>query len=465
MANVDLRSAGFRGGTLSTRDVVVVGAGWAGLSAAVHATRAGLRVHLLESAPHAGGRARAARLDFGSGPIELDAGQHLLMGAYRECLALASIVSPGGANGAFERLPLSLRDTAGLRIEATRWPAPLHLLGALARARGLRVADRWAALRLIAALRTHGWRVRAGETVSGLLERHRQPAALVERVWAPLCIGALNTPPEDACALAFATVLRDTIGAARDASDFVLPRTTLAASLSQPACAWLQAHGASVSFGATVRSIAPAGARWRVRTGARAFDADDVVLAVPARSAARLLGPLDVRAVALEGFAHESIATVYLAWPRTQPLPLPRWILLRDDGHDAHGQWLFDRGCCGEHRIAAVVVSLRSRLDAQEPEAIADSIARQVARELELPLPTAHRTVTEKRATFRCTPGRPRMACDAFADALPGLWLAGDYVDAQYPATLEASVRSGREAAARLRSASREAQLQAASIA
>jgi uncharacterized protein with NAD-binding domain and iron-sulfur cluster len=57
------------------------------------------------------------------------------------------------------------------------------------------------------------------------------------------------------------------------------------------------------------------------------------------------------------------------------------------------------------------------------------------------------RTVTEKRATFRCTPDRPRIECDAFAADLPGLWLAGDYAWPDYPATLEGAVRSGRLAA------------------
>lgn len=426
--------------------IVVVGAGWAGLSAAVHAVQAGLHVRLLERAPFAGGRAREARIDFGAGPVAVDAGQHLLMGAYRECLRLASIVN-GDASQPFERIALALRDTAGLRIEAHARRAPWHLLGALAGARGLSLRERWAALRLLASLRARGWRTPAGETVAALLTRHRQPGTLVDRLWTPLCVGAMNTAPEAACAAAFAVVLRDTLGAERAASDFVLPRTTLDEAITRPALAWLHARGATVSHGANVRALRRAHDGWRIETARSTVHAAQVVVAAPAADAARLLEPLDPRAAALAGFACEPIATVLLAWPRETLLPLPRWTLLHDDGRRAWGQWLFDRGCVGAHRIAAVVVSVASRLDEAGREAVGEAIAHQAARQLELPLPLAHRAVIEKRATIRCTPDRPRIAGDAFADALPGLWLAGDYVDDEYPATLETAVRSGRRAA------------------
>ncbi|HLT27686.1 MAG TPA: hydroxysqualene dehydroxylase HpnE [Zeimonas sp.] len=454
MADLDLRGAALRGDTVNT--LAVVGAGWAGLSTAVHAARAGLRVHLVERAPFGGGRAREARIDFGAGPVAVDAGQHLLMGAYRECLRLAAIAH-GAAAPPLRRTALALRDTAGLRLEARARRAPWHLLGALAGARGLSLRERWAALRLVAALRARGWRTPAGETVSALLARHRQPRTLVERLWSPLCIGAMNTAPESACAGAFAAVLRDTLGAERAASDFVLPETTLDAAITRPALGWLRAHGGAVSFGTNVRAVRRAGPHWRIETAGATLEASQLVVATPPADAARLLEPLDPRAQALARFTYEPIATVLLEWPRDALLPLPDWTLLHDDGRRAWGQWLFDRGCIGAHRIAAVVVSAASRLGATTREALGEAVAHQVARQLELPLPRAHRTVIERRATIRCTPDRPRIACDAFADALPGLWLAGDYVDDEYPATLETAVRSGRRAAERVRAAQPQA--------
>lgn len=465
MADMDFRSPGAGGDALSAIDLVVVGAGWAGLSAAVHATRAGLRVHVLESAPSGGGRAREAQLDFGAGAVALDAGQHLLMGAYRECLRLASIVHGDATTGPFERAALALHDTAGLRLTVGARSAPWHLLAALCTAQGLPPGARWAALRFVAALRARHWRTRPGETVAALLARYRQPDALVERLWAPLCVGAMNTPPRAACAAAFSAVLRDTLGSAREASDFILVRTTLDDALTRPALAWLRAHGAIVSTGATVRALTRNGPHWRIDAGALVANAGQVIVATPAAGAARLLEPHDARAALLARFAYEPIATVHLAWPGDLLLPLPRWILLHDDGRRAWGQWLFDRGCTGAYRIAAVVVSVASRLQAHTREEIGEAVAHQVARQLELPLPQAHRTVIDRRATIRCTPDRPRIAADLFSDALPGLWLAGDYVDDEYPATLETAVRSGARAAERASARKLPTQRQAASSA
>ncbi len=439
-------------------EIAIVGAGWAGLSAAVRLTQAGRRVRVFEAAPAAGGRAREARLDFGAGPVTLDAGQHLLVGAYRECLELAQLLHDGAAP--YERHAFSLRDTAGLQLHAPRLPAPLHLAAALLGARGLSLGERLAMVRLMRGLRGDGWRAQAGETVAQLLQRWRQPGTLVDRLWSPLCMAALNTGAEQACAATFATVLRDTLGAESAASDFVLPLSTLDDLVARPACDWLRARGTQLAFGATVRGIARASGGWRLQTDADrgvATDAAQLVLAVPPYAAARLLAPLlgaattrGAQATELDAFVYDAIVTVYLAWPASARPSLPRWIMLRESRERAeHGQWLFDRGRFGPQRIAAVVISARGRLSDLSPAAIADGVARQVAEQLRLPPPTATRTVTEKRATFRSTPGRPRVEVDAFADALPGLWLAGDFAWPGYPATLEGAVRSGRAAAQR----------------
>ena len=100
---------------MSEVDVAVVGAGWAGLAAAVELVDAGAVVSLLDAAPRAGGRARAQALQVGGRTVELDNGQHLLVGAYRETLRLVDKVC-GDATRVLRRAPMQLVATDGLHL-------------------------------------------------------------------------------------------------------------------------------------------------------------------------------------------------------------------------------------------------------------------------------------------------------------------------------------------------------------
>ena len=124
------------------RRVAVVGAGYAGLAAAIELVRAGAAVAIFEANRTPGGRAR--RVEYRGAP--LDNGQHLLLGAYRETLALMREV--GVPDRALLRPPLALHFPGRFSMQAPRLPAPLHLAVALARAQGLSSEDRWAAMRM-----------------------------------------------------------------------------------------------------------------------------------------------------------------------------------------------------------------------------------------------------------------------------------------------------------------------------
>ncbi len=441
-------------------DFAVIGGGWAGIAACVELALAGHRPVLFESASTLGGRARATRMTVAGVEVELDNGQHLMLGAYRDCLRLCAVVG-GDSAAAMRRTRLDLRSTRGLRLRAWRLPAPLHLLGGLLAARGLSSSERIAVLRMMVGLRIDGWRVTPGETVRELLRRLGQPESLQTALWDPLSLAALNTPPDAACAQTFACVLQDSLGAAASASDFVLPVHTLSQLLPEPADAWLRRRDTTLSLRTTVRALSVDGDRWRIDSTRDSWQASRVVLAVPPFAAARLLAGIEglspaAGAVleALGRYAYDSIATVYLGWLEATAPALPPWIMLDESAQDrGWGQWLFDRGTQCGLRIAAVVVSARGRLADVAPAELAAGIARQVSDQLGIAMPIDARTVVEKRATFRCTPDRPVLRPDAFAalappaSALARLALAGDYTVPHYPATLESAVRSGVQAA------------------
>jgi squalene-associated FAD-dependent desaturase len=436
--------------------VLVVGAGWSGLAAAVALVRAGLPVALVDAAPQAGGRARRLDLELAGRTVALDNGQHLMVGAYRETLALARLV--GARESALTRLPMSLRSTDGLTLDTPRLPAPWHLPVGLARARGFAVGDRTAILRLLLAARLRGWRPPAGiATVREWLEAGGQPDGLQRRFWDALCVAMLNTDPRSACAATFLRVLRDTLGGRREAGDFLLASDTLDEVLPAPAIAFLRRHGTAIGLRETVLALNPNGDRsWEVRTTRGVRHARGVVLAIPAPAQARLLRTLRAGSAAhalarrLDDFAHEPIATAYLAWPAQARPDLPAILMLAEDPErEAWGQWLFGRGEQQGLALGAVVISARGRVEATA-DALAAAVGRQVEQQAGLPAPVAVRIITDKRATFACSPRRPRVGTrdvDGVYLDQPGLWLAGDHAWPEYPSTLESAVRSGLAAA------------------
>ena len=411
--------------------VAVVGAGWAGLAAAVTLADRGIRVSVFEASRSLGGRARRVSID----GVDLDNGQHVLIGAYRETLRLMRQVG-ADPDELFLRLPLELRYADGFHLRAPRLPYPLNLLAALFGARKLAFSEALAAMRFLVSLRVRNFRVVPDCSVARLLDEHSQTGALRSHLWEPLCVSALNTPVESASAQIFVNVLRDGLTGARAASDLLIARTDLGRLFPEPAAKYVKARGGAIELGTPVRRVA------RVPGGIRLNDADTfscVVIACGPHQVGQLLvqlSELDNALAAINAFAYESIVTCYLQYPESVSLPAP---MLGLSGGIV--QWVFDRGRLGGPKglLAAVISASGAH------EQLAARIGIELKAALgELPSPKWSQVITEKRATFSCTPSLARP--EAFT-AISGLVLAGDYVASDYPGTLEAAVRSGIAAA------------------
>jgi len=430
--------------------VAVIGGGWAGCAAAVELARKGARVTLFESSRTLGGRARAVEVQGRT----LDNGQHILLGAYKETLELLKRVGVD-PDAALLRLPLQMRyppAANALDFVAPRLPAPWHLIVALWRARGLAREDKRALAQFFTAARWMGWRLNQDVSVSVLLERYGQTARLTRLMWHPLCLAALNTPPERASANVFLATLRDSLGARRPASDMLIPKLELSALFPQAAARYLDAHGGAVRTGAKVDALARLPNGWEVQAAQTSAMFDAVVLATAPGAATALLSPFpEVAALAaqLGGFDHEPIATCYLQYEKTVRLPLAFCALQDAPAQQHFGQFAFDRGQldAGQAGLLAVVISAATQAAALGQDELAQLVAAQLADAFANPAlaaPLWSRVITEKRATFSCTPG---LARPGNLTALPGLVLAGDYTASDYPATLESAVRSGQAAA------------------
>jgi len=420
--------------------VAIIGAGWAGLAAAVRATQASHQVTVFEAAHTLGGRARAITshntLTDGT-PVRLDNGQHILIGGYTETLALLSLVGVS-AETALLDLPLTLQfpDGAGLRFAA--WPTPFDALGAILKARGWSLVDKWSLLRAALGWSRQGFYCADTLSVAELCRR-LTPTVKAELI-EPLCVSALNSAPEQASAQVFLRVMRDALFGVSGGSRLLLPKVDLSALFPEAAAHWLQQRGGRLQLGQRIASLQAQGSQWLVQTDP--FDA--VLLATPAPHAARIVGA-SAQGVPACGAAsmqrwvdtaqalhHEAIATVY-AWAPRAALAQPMLALRNRAQHPA--QFVFDRGQLGGPAgLLAFVVSAargeRATLQAQ--------VLAQAQAQLGLTLQPVQ-TLMEKRATFACTPGlqRPPIAI------APGLLACGDYVDGPYPATLEGAVRSG----------------------
>jgi len=430
------------------RRVAIIGGGWAGCAAAVKLAERGWQVTLLEAARVPGGRARRVELQGKA----LDNGQHILLGAYTESLRLMRKIGID-LDEAMLKLPLQMRypeGVDGMDFVAARLPAPFHLLAALLRARGLGREDKLAMARFSTTVRWMGWRLHADCTVAELMERYDQTERLVRLLWRPLCIAALNTPPERASAQIFLNVLRGSLGARRHASDMLIPRFDLSRLFPERAREFVELRGGRFLLGKQVKKIVRDDACWRVdcdaasSTWAKATSFDAVVLAVQASAAAALLETLPLQP-ALPALRYEPIITCYLQYQAEISLPHAFFALPDRPENGEWGQFVFDRGRvdAGLPGLLAVVVSAAEHASAVDHDMLANAVALQLAASFGMPQlaqPIWTKVIAEKRATFSCEPGLQR---PPNATALPGLFIAGDYTQSEYPATLESAVRSG----------------------
>jgi zeta-carotene desaturase len=430
--------------------VVIVGAGVAGIAAAVSLSRAGVPVELLETRRKLGGRATSFE-DPRDG-MELDNCQHVLMGC---CTALLELYAMLSVSDAIEWHPTVWWANPPHDPDVMRpgWlPAPAHYTGSFLRMRMLGLADKRAVARAMLALLRMGRRGRqswAGRPFSEFLASTAQTQVACERFWEPVIVSACNGACSDTDASYAMKVFQD--GFLQDAWSPVmgLSRVPLA-RLYDPALEIVEAAGGRVRMGVSVQALAFDGTRISgVVTDEGAVDASAVISALPPDRLERLcsetLRAADARLRALGEIRHSPILGVHMFFD--QPvMGTPHLVL---PGRPT--QWLFSKGRdeMGRHHVHAVISAAQDWMSLDETQ-----IGARVMRDIHWGIPSsagiepvAVRAVKEKRATFACTPGidalRPRAAADPIRGGVRNLLLAGDWCATGWPATMEGAARSG----------------------
>lgn len=444
-------------------DVAVIGGGWSGFAAAVTLADAGVAVDVFEASDTLGGRARRVAID----SMTVDNGQHLLLGAYRDTLALIERVhrDVSRVDSLYLRTPLQLSGPGRFALRARNLPSPFHMVTALLFAADCSVVERIAMVRAFSRFKSNGWTAPPGATVARLLAR--QPVALIERIWSPLCLAALNTPIEEASAQVYLNVLRDSLASSRAASDMVIPLVDLSTLFPEAAARVVEAAGGKVRRGTRVRSIQrrfasnelvpdssepargssePARGAIAIDTGAAVHHVQAAIIATAPWQALGLLeGHAEARtAIAqIRGYRYEPICTIYMRFD--DPITLPFPMLQLGTGP---GQWLFAPNPDADiAQIVAVVISAQGPYRTLGRDVLVQRVCAQLERNVrgwKAQAPIATQVIVERRATHAATPGRAHPLAGRVAD---GLYLAGDHTDPDYPATLEAACRSGIRAA------------------
>ena len=408
--------------------VHVVGAGLAGLAAAVELAAEGRGVRLYEAGRYAGGRCRSY-LDAELG-CRIDNGNHLLLAGNRRALgylerigALDTLEGPADAVFPFMDAKTARRWT----LRPNRGIVPWWILSAKRRVPGTQATD-YLAIRAL----------RRADPSARVVEALDRENGVFRCLWEPLAVASLNTSADLASARLFWRVLAETLGRGGAACRPLVPRDGLSETFVDPALAQLRAQGAEICFGARLRALHFA----LDRVTELVFDTgpvglsrgDSLILAVPAAVAARLVPALTVPD------AYSPIVNAHFRC--AVPTDSPYFVGMIGGA----AEWIFRK-----RAGLSVTVSAAGRIVDQPAEELRDLLWHDAALAYRLPaspVPPA-RIVKERRATFLASPAQ-LLRRPAPTTRWKNLLLAGDYVDTGLPAAIEGAIASGYMAAGRV---------------
>ena len=404
--------------------VHIVGAGLAGLSAAVKLAQGGRRISIYEATRHAGGRCRS----FHDPVLErlIDNGNHLVLSGNQAVMAyLAAINAEDKLSGPLRaEFPfVDLTDDTHWTVRPDKGAIPWSALSSSRRVPGTSIGEYLSVWRLS--------RATASQTIGQCLATE---GALWHRFWHPVIVSILNTDPASASAELLWAVMKETFGKGEAACRPLIAVNGLSETFVYPALRYLRAHTCEVQFNQRVRAVASNGGRvTALDTGDRIdLDSDDaVVIAVPPTPARQLMPEL---------VAPDSFRPIVNGHFRTQEaIPMKTFVGVVG----GMVEWLFFRG-----DVVSATVSAATALSEMAESDIADAMWSDISRVLKLDAPCRgpYRIIKEKRATFEQTPAqvarRPKTET-----ALDNLFLAGDWTDTSLPATIEGTIQSGFAAA------------------
>jgi squalene-associated FAD-dependent desaturase len=433
--------------------VVIVGGGLSGLAAAVHLSSRRIPVLLLEQRKSPGGRAYSF-VDESTGTV-IDNGQHVLIAGYTRTMEFLGTIGTREllAVQPAPELVFHHPERGFCTFRLPLLPSPFHLLGGIITTDLFSAADKLRMLRAGAALRSFHAEEVAGMTVEAWLDAVGQSAETKRSFWEPLAVAIMNEHIGVASALVFIRALRTAFLTGARGSALAIATVGLSDLYVEPARAFIERHGGVVRCGADVTASVMDGenvAGVRLKEG-EAIGCSALILAVPSYRAAGLL-PAPLR------------GTGYMAPAASIPLSpivsIHLWFekdFMKGETLGVIGrriQWVFNRRkICREKEggghLSVVISAAHAVVEMGNDDLIGialEDLASVFGASIG---DTTHAVVIrEKRGTFSCTPEveRIRPGCDT---PVTNLFIAGDWTDTGYPATIEGAIMSGQRCASR----------------
>jgi len=435
---------------LQQTDILIIGGGWAGLSAAIKLVEYGQNVCLVESAKNLGGRAR----EISYHQYTVDNGTHIMVGAYTKTLSLMKKVSKNNwsESDLLERQPLNLnykiKSKHEINIPSTLLPTPFNLLFSFILTKGLTPAEKFKILYLSVKIRLNLFPNKDDDKLGGFLKTNKQNSKIITEIWEPLCLAIMNTPVNQASTEIFIKVFKDAFFKSRQASDLLFFKKTLSESFPEPAQQFIQEHNGRVYTNHKALSIKEDSGSYYVYTNKTNFKAKHIIIASTPNVTSNLLDSLSDSPKTknliskLQQFNYQPICTVYIQYP--EPISCERTM---QGFIGTTTQWMFNKELIHKPGFISVIISSQgSHMDMDNPALIKHITCELAELYPHWPQYEDAFVIREKRATFTSSVNINRIR-PSNKTAIPNIWLAGDYTNTQYPATLEGAVRSGLQCA------------------
>lgn len=436
---------------MGTRRVVIIGGGFAGLTAGVRLSELGHEVLVLERRGHLGGRAYSF-IDSKTGDV-VDNGQHLFMGCYHHTIAFLKTIGRLDRLKFQERPRVDFLDSAHgfTSFDCPPLPAPLHVLAGLFRMKGLAFGDKLRALNLRRAIGRNGKHSPDLLTVEQWLDQLKQSDNIKTRFWNPMVIATLNQSPDIASARMLKVVLQEAFGGDSKSANIGISSVGLSDLYTDGAAGFIKSKGGDVQTGAQVQRLIIEDRRARaveLKDGER-IEADYFISAVPPAALFSIL-PVGLRShefASLEKLGSSPIVSINLWFDR--PVIDREFVGLLG----TRCQWIFNKDAImanekSSNHIAVIISAAQDFVDWTR-----NDLVNMAMGDLHEVLPESRSAnllhsniVKEREATLSHTVESDKLRLGP-RTSIANLILAGDWTDTGLPATIESAVMSGDVAA------------------